>query len=489
MSRFSQALVASAFAAWLATPLILLLLGHTSDFAELEKRPAAESPKLTAAALFDSRFYAGLTATFADRIPLRVEAVAADAWIDMQLFGDSPSPGVLLGKEGWLFSRDSIMARCDDDVTPREVVASLRQIDRIFRASGRRFLLLIAPNKEAIYPEYLGSAEGLTACTRNFRREVRSLLEGAGIAEYIDLWEVLESLKARTDGEVYWPHDTHWTSESALEATRQIVERLAPDLWDESEMVISPARGHRGDLADVIGLPTWDYTRSHDVDRAGRVATVKRHRGRFTRLAAPGEAFPQPVLVVLDSFGRMIQGNLAQFLADSTWIAWPTLSSKASGSMIRQFSRAEVIIVQSVERALSARFGRRGKELAIHLAGHLLGELPATRLDFEQARGRGYQLQPRGLVPEAGATRVIFDLPARASGVDRYVVVAFDRSEIHPVIEVKRRGQRWQDAGTLELKPMSGRQRVGVVIPPAAELVSIRRITTTMREVWLLDLP
>ncbi len=494
MRRLAKIFVASAFSAWLAAPLVLMSFGAGSGFAALEKRRPAEPPRVSAGAIFDRSFYSRLADFFGDRLPLRVEAVAADAWIDLNVFGDSPSSEVLLGAEGWLFSRASLTARCSDEASPREVVATIRKIDKVLRASGRRFLLVVAPNKEAIYPEYLGESSGLAECARDFRRELRSRLEQAELAEDLDLWQTLVSLKQRVTREIYWPHDTHWTSESALEVTRRIVERLDPDLWDEAEVVISPQSDHRGDLADLIGLPAWDPAVSHEVDREVEIRIVKRKRGRFTRWSATGETFPQPVLIIMDSFGKMAQGNLSQFLADSTWVAWPNLPARGMTSVLRQFSRAEVIIIESVERALSRRFGVRGKDFPIHLVDHLINDLPAIQLDFELARGRGYRLERHGrlerpgIVPEAGPTRVIFDLPLRARDADRYVIVDAEASESLVVVAAKRRGQPWRELVAHQLRSVAGRQRLGVEIPPDAELVSIQPGSATLQAAWLVDL-
>lgn len=492
MRRLSKILLAVAFFAWLAMPLLLLATGWRSAFAALEKRPSAEFPELAFDKLLARELYSGLSAVWGDRMPLREELVAVDSWIDLEVFGDSPSPDVLIGADGWLFSRPSILSPCRVRGSPRQVVATISKIDRIFRASGRRFLLVVAPNKEAIYPEYLGKAAGLAQCARDYRRELRSRLDQARLASNLDLWTALERLKPHARREIYWPHDTHWTEESGLEVTRQIVQWLDPELWDENDVVIEEEEGlRRGDLANMIGLPVMDPAVRIAIDRGVRVKTLKRQGGGFQRLSARGNAVdPRRVLVVIDSFGRLIQAKLSHYLAESRWIAWRRLSVRGPSSAVRHFDRAEVVIIQTVERSLHGRFTGRGKDFPVHLAGQLLDELPATRLELALARGSGFQLEPPGLVPRRGSARVLFDLPDPVVESDRYLFLdPTGGSALLPRVEARTRGRPWRQLVPHELGPVDGVRRVGIELPRHAQVVAIRPGAATLSAVHLLDVP
>ncbi len=474
MSRLSKIFVTLTFAAWLATPLALIAFGAGSGFANLERRRPAKLPEFATAAILDSRLYAGLADYFADRVPLRVRAVAADSWLDLNLFGDSPSRKVVLGADGWLFSRESMMAACKDRVSARKVVATIRGIDRVLRASGRRFIFLVAPNKAAVYPEYLGSATSLAGCSRAFRQQLRSRLRQAEIPDSIDLWQALESLKGRTDREIYFPHDTHWTADAALEATRRIVERLAPALWDESRVVTTFGRRHRGDLSNMIGLPTWDATVAHKIARGVKVKFIQ--RSQFDRRSASGDVLQERVLLIDDSFGRMYRHSLSQFLGDGTWIHWGSfISPRHRASMMGQLARAEVVVLEVVERLLAGLSGHSWQDIPVRLADELSAELPAAELDL-------------GLVvAQAQPSRVVLDLPPAAPGVVRYLIVDLEGSDRRPRVVAKIPGRRWRQVRSVDLSTGAAGRRFGAEIPPGVTTVAIR--WAAVRAARLVDLP
>ena len=474
VSRLSRTFIASAFAAWLAAPLVMIALGAGSGFANLERRRPAKLPELPAGAILDSRFYAQLGDYFGDRVPLRVQAVAADSWIDLNLFGDSPSSQVVLGADGWLFSRQSLMAACGNPPSPQKVVATIRGIDRILRASGRRFIFLVAPNKEAIYPEYLGPAQSLAGCSRAFRQELRSQLQQAALPDAIDLWQALDSLKQRLDREVYFPHDTHWTADAALEATRRIVERLDPALWDDRRVVTTSGRRHRGDLANLIGRPTWEPTIAHTIARDVQVQLLQ--RGRFRRLSASGDVFSKRVLVIDDSFGRTYRESLSRFLGDSTWIHWREhISPRQRAQVAAELARAEVVVFEIVERLLADLAGKSWQDLPVRLVAELSGELPATELDLGS------------VVSMAQPSRVDIDLPPAAPGIVRYLIVDLEVPGRQPSVVVRLTGRRWRHVRVVDLSTEAEGRRLAAEIPPAATTLAIR--WADVRGARLIDLP
>ena len=478
MNRPSRILVTSAFAAWLATPLVLIALGTDSRFAALEKRRPAKLPELSAGAILEPGLYAGLADYFADRVPLRAKAVAADSWIDLHVFGDSPNTDVLLGAGDWLFSRESMMPVCGETTSPPEVVAQVRKLDRILRASGRRFIFLVAPNKEAVYPEHLGPAASLAGCARDFRRQLRPLLGQAELTGYVDLWQALERLKQRAERDIYWPHDTHWTPEAALEVTRRIVERLDPALWDESQVIIRPGGSHRGDLADMLGLPARRPAIAHRVERGVEVTS---RGGRFLRTSTKGAAFPERVTVIDDSFGRTYREALSQFLSTGTWInARSSTNPGYRAAMAGQIAGADVVILEIVERALAEFLGGYWQDLPSRLVGEMLSDLPAVELDLRRVL--------KGVPP----SRIDLDLPAAAPGIARYLIVDLETVDRRPSLlarlpprtALRLPGQRWQNVRAVELSAQAGRRRFSAEIPPGAR-IAVR--WGVVRAAWLVD--
>ncbi len=477
MRRPDKTVVVAAFIAWLTIPLLLMMLGVESRFLELEKRSPASLPSNAVSRLADSLFYTEVAAAFRDRVPLRVPALGLDAWIDLEIFGDSPNPEVLIGSDGWLFDRQSVIGVCEKPIQPRRVVANFVEISRVLRASGRRFVVVVAPNKEAIYPERLGAAGPLAHCAQEWRQEIRALLSSADLPDYIDLWGAMEGLKARANEDIYWPHDTHWTSESAIEVSRLIVEQLRPGLWDDG-VVRSRPHSSPGDLASKIGLPTSIERTLYEVERDVRVKIVARKKGRLRRLSTVGKnqrRFKPNVLSIYDSFGLRYLGMLPQFLRRSTWVSWRGLPNGKLTSIIDEFVRANVVVLESVERSLASRFSGSARNVPAHLIAALLDELPRTAL------------APSALPDGA------FDLPPAGTDSSRYVV--FD---IGPLVDeatalrIRAAAQdsdgTWGHVAIHVVKSPQGERRVVVRLSATARAVRIRPPKLDVGDVSLVDL-
>ncbi len=479
MKVWEQRIVAAAFAVWLAAPLTLWLLGAGSDYADLEKRRPAALPPPSLGSLTDPGFYAEVARAFGDRVPLRVEAVALDAWLDLEVFGDSPNPAVLLGSDGWLFSADAIVGACRHRKRTRHAVSMLRKTSRILHASGRRLVVAIAPDKAAIYPERLGPAASASRCAARTRRRLRAQLAEAELPGYVDLWRALEGLKAGTAEDVYWPHDTHWTGRGAMEAARRIVGRLDPGLWDDGAVRCEPGKRHRGDLADMIGLPRWHETSRCWIERDASIKTGG--QGGLRRVAATGEAalFEPPVLAIYDSFGQLYQGFVEQYLADSTWVNWRALRGEGLGGIVDELARAEVVILESVERSVINQFAIKSRDLPARLVGRLLDELPVAALDLWN--------------PRAGVRESVLSLPQAAPGADRYLIVdvassGHEHEDELRVVARSRADQPLEAALVVEIDSAGAVRRFVAGLPRPAVEARLRSTAGEVVSVGVVDL-
>ncbi len=58
---------------------------------------------------------------FDTNLPVRVPAIRLDAFADLHIFRDSPNQSVLLGREGWLFYRQSQSLACSKNADGEEI--------------------------------------------------------------------------------------------------------------------------------------------------------------------------------------------------------------------------------------------------------------------------------------------------------------------------------------------------------------------------------
>jgi len=155
------------------------------------------------------------------------------AMLDVRVLGASmPSDPVLAGKEGWLFlaqENPSLNVISDYRAITPLTQEQLRTWVTVYTARrdwlaslGIRYLVVVAPNKASIYPEYIPERFNKSRKTSKLD-QLANALQAAGV-DILDLRPALMEAKAR--GKAYYSTDSHWTPFGAFFAYRSVAERL-----------------------------------------------------------------------------------------------------------------------------------------------------------------------------------------------------------------------------------------------------------------------
>ncbi len=172
---------------------------------------------------------------------------------------------VIKGKKDWLFlSQENNELNVIQDYrsahlfTPEQIA---RWVD-IYRAryewlaaQGIRYLIVIAPNKHTVYPEFLpGQYNRVNAVSRT--DQLVNALRKAHIP-VLDLRPTLEKVKKQA--QVYYRTDTHWNTFGAFAGYVQIMKRLGqwfpefePEIRGDYDITIAPDL--HGGLASMLAL-------------------------------------------------------------------------------------------------------------------------------------------------------------------------------------------------------------------------------------------
>jgi alginate O-acetyltransferase complex protein AlgJ len=256
-------LIVVLFAVGIAMPPLATLRGATGGTLLAENRRAAEAPPLPAAVASFGDFAARFEAFYDDAFGFRPTLLRWHSIVKTCWLGVSPSEKVVLGKNGWLFYRgEETMEsyRSTRPFKPHEL-AQWEQIFTVRQAwlanRGIRYLLVVAPNAQTIYPENVPAA---------FNR-VNAISRLDQLAEHLGAWTSIPLVDPRPDLEaakarerVYWMTDTHWNDRGAFAAYRRIVLTLA-QWYPALEPLPREAFADLafdwpgGDLATMIGLP------------------------------------------------------------------------------------------------------------------------------------------------------------------------------------------------------------------------------------------
>ncbi len=308
-----------------------------------EKRRLAERPRLDLKNL--RNFPEKYELYFNDNFGFRNRLIAFNNRLDMYYDKLSPAadPAIkiaIVGKEGWLFYNPLYRATYEATEFSREELKKIRAYiekeDEIVRAAGGRLLVIIAPNKNSVYPEYL--PQWLPLEKQNAIDQVLDYMKTHSSFEMIDLRKPF--LDAKADHLLYYKTDTHWNDHGAFVAYGEIMKRLKAGLPEAHVLSASDydvswgPKKDAGDLARMLSLPG---------DFKDEEARFKLKKG-----AEPKNKIPK-ILIFGDSFFDA----LGPFFANDFENQKNTGSRILNNDMIRE-EKAGVVIMELVERKIKA---------------------------------------------------------------------------------------------------------------------------------------
>lgn len=255
--------------------------------------------------------------------------------------GESGSAQVIVGKEGFLFFTESL-ERSLEPLSQKELDElgdGLRKLNSRLTAEGRRFLVLIAPDKRTVYPDML--PERWRVPGDEWER-VQSAICTSGV-ETADVLPVL--VQEKETGPVYFSGDTHWNARGALAAYRLLAEKLALENAESyDDMSFLP-----GEAGDLIRL----CRPASEKEEPDAVPDLKRHYRKVRpfadldamQLSTSCETNDRHVLVIRDSFGKglfpYLAENVGQLTLSRTYTSISSQADKAG---------ADTVVLEIVER-------------------------------------------------------------------------------------------------------------------------------------------
>lgn len=383
---------AVAFLLLVGLPPLLYAFGVRPVAAE--NRTVTPPPDAAAVAALDADALVQLTDHLVVALPGRDVAVRVDAWLDLTLFGTSPSEDVLIGSDDWLFLRATLDAKCRDDDAIRGMAAELERAADLVARTGRHLHTAIAPDKATVYPDRLPDVPVASGCGQVFGQQVRRLLEPDPPAGYVPFWAELEELRDRASEPIYFAADTHWRTEASAVMVEALVDAVAGSgagaehgaLFDSAIPRRREPQPFVADLTLLTGLPrteveaalvfdrpgvTWELTRADDLP--GVPADVPSIDVSVLS-AGGGDVVPGRVTMLHDSFAYMTRPQLAPFFAELVMVRKYRASVPWVGRLL---ASSEEVVFEVVERDAWGRIVE--DHLAASLAAALRDDLPTSR--------------------------------------------------------------------------------------------------------------
>jgi len=185
-----------------------------------------------------------------------IKRLGTNLWaaLDFKLFNEG-RPGVVLGREQWLFSDEEFKPVAGSEQFEAENLALIRGVRDTLKQHGVQLVLAIIPAKARLYPEYLGE-QPPASLHADLYNQFHAKARQAGVFAP-DLLGPLQAAKAQ--GQVFLRTDTHWTPLGAEVVARHLAEAVARQtlLSGTPQQFVTEAKAatpYKGDLTNFLPL-------------------------------------------------------------------------------------------------------------------------------------------------------------------------------------------------------------------------------------------
>jgi hypothetical protein len=315
---------------------ILHISRHFKLYALQEKRQQAEKPIFRFSTLLN--YLPSYRNYYDDHFKFRALLIYGNNLIKVNVFKVSPTPRVLLGKEGWLFlARESEWVNEVDyyrrvkPFTPAELEQWRRVLTQRrdwLRARGIHYLFITIPNKSTIYPEFMP----------DYLRPVNQPPRLDQLIAYMKQKEDFPILDlrptffaAKKERRLYRKTDTHWNDNGIYFAYRAIVKYFSRFFQDLEAMPLSRFKivereSHGGDLAIMLALQRKQFREIkilylHRQPSRVSFAGSERISNNFIKYIQKCSVCKlPPVLMVHDSFGEGLKPYISEHFSRVIYI-------------------------------------------------------------------------------------------------------------------------------------------------------------------------
>lgn len=364
ITRIVQGTMVVVFFCMILAPGIAMLIAPGQEVSQTEKRQLAPFPEIRLSKEFPREF----ENYFNDHLGFRSWFILAHHYLLLKVFRMSPVDHVISGRDGWLFYAGD---RLREDFTGQDPFPDamldqwetvLKQRIQYLEKQGVKYLLVVAPNKQTIYPEFLpGWIRKQKGKTRF--DQLKERLDTRGIHCLVDLRSALTA--GKSDGQLYFSTDTHWNSMGALIAAEEIagrLEQLFPGerFFDRASILLAePEPGIARDLATMVGLERVMVEKE-----PARVAFLHPCAKSDAQLKLPyvGPGYyevpfarhcpgrTRKAVVFRDSFTNFLEPFLSEMFETVVYI-WKRYDPDIMSSLLEEI-QPDIVIEESVERFL-----------------------------------------------------------------------------------------------------------------------------------------
>ena len=254
---------------------------------------------------------------FQEHFAFRNELVTGNALLHGRLLETSTADGVIQGKNGWLYYKDSLDDYLGQDLLSDRslfnIAHMLSMTQQALEEKGVNFLFTIAPNKNSLYGDNMPYYDKLKVSDQTNRENLESWLTTEKVA-YADLHQAL----MEEDEVLYHARDSHWNNKGAALAADVLMDALGKDHDSYEGESYTVRRDYTGDL-DTMLYPLAS-TADDEIyyDKETTYATVEEIQSNFDpRITTVNPVKEGSLVMYRDSFGNALLPYMADAYANA----------------------------------------------------------------------------------------------------------------------------------------------------------------------------
>lgn len=254
---------------------------------------------------------------FQEHFAFRNELVTGNALLHGRLLETSTADGVIQGKNGWLYYKDSLDDYLGQDLLSDRslfnIAHMLSMTQQALEEKGVNFLFTIAPNKNSLYGDNMPYYDKLKVSGQTNRENLEDWLKTEKVA-YADLYQAL----MEEDEVLYHARDSHWNNKGAALAADVLMDALGKDHDSYEGESYTVRRDYTGDL-DTMLYPLAS-TADDEIyyDKETTYATVEEIQSNFDpRITTVNPVKEGRLVMYRDSFGNALLPYMADAYANA----------------------------------------------------------------------------------------------------------------------------------------------------------------------------
>lgn len=299
----------------------------TAEGENVEKRELAPFPRLDRENL--QGYPAAVEAYINDHAAFRDQLLSLNAGINLTLFQSVDNPEVIIGEEGWYFYNGgaSVADYRGQNLYQEEelalIAAKLEAVRQYHENRGTLFIVLLAPNKESIYGDYMPKWYTKLSDTTRYDQVEQVLRERTNIPVVSPKAYFLEE----RDLEWYFKTDTHWNEAGAFVAGQMLIDAAGGQAVTVEDVIIPFEQRDRGDLAMLFHMPESFLDDRFCVvhgyyDDVAVQSSDPKGDGSVLKSQAPDAPDPRRLAFYGDSFVPVMLSKISRYFRNVDFYHW-----------------------------------------------------------------------------------------------------------------------------------------------------------------------